>query len=367
MENETVTAQDPAQAGAEVLDSMVRVLKRFLYFSRPEHYDLVALWALHTWVYKVFRHTPRLDFSGDRGTGKTLSVEITGLMSRDAYQSAGMTGPALRIKVHRDKPTLALDEVDVLFGATGRRHEDQRAILNSGYREDGAFETAVGNGTDTKRWETFTPVMFAGIGSLPQTLADRSFVITMTKPPKGTRLTRYHSRLHESFIRATGQAAGEWARSVAPEMSDIIPEEVPGVEWRGEDIAEPLLVLGEMAGPVWRERARTAVAAVLADAGTPDIEDAPDIVLLRDIKAVFRGQRMRSSELARSLMAIEGSPWSRSWSADRATSLLADLLRPFGVAPKVYKSNGTTVRGYERSAFEQIWSRKLREEQAQAS
>lgn len=350
-----------AEIGAEILDATVRLLRRFLWFQRPEHYDLLALWAAHTWIFRAFPFTPRLDFtSKDPGSGKTLSMDLTALLCASPYTTGGITGPALRIKVHNDKPTLALDEADVIFGSTGRRREDHRAILNTGFKHDGAYDTAVGNGTSTRRWQTFCPVMFAGIGSLPDTLADRSLIIPMRKPPRSAKLTRYSTRLHQGEFESCGAALGEWARSVAILAADIIPDDIEGVLWRGQDISEPLLILGELAGDEWRERARAAVASVLANRGTDITVTPPDIVLLADIRTVFDGKtRIATSALVEALLAMEGRPWADLWQRDRAPAQMADMLRPFAIAAKPIRFGRDIKRGYLRSQFTETWDRML--------
>ena len=350
----------PVVTGAEALDAVVRVLRRFVWFARDEWYDIVALWIAHCYVYDAFKYTPRLHFGSDGpGCGKTLTMEIVGLMVPGLLSAAGITAPALRIVIENDHPTIALDEADLFFGASGRRHEDARAIINAGYEEQGKIYTAVGNGTGVKAWHVFGPLMFAGIGNLPPTVHDRAFSIRLAKPPRSQRPERYRPRMDAETVAATGMVLGEWVRSVGPELSDIIPDEIDGVELRQEAIAEPLLVIAELAGGGWKERGRTAVAAIFTNAGTPEsVPVPPDIALLADIRTVFVADRMPTSALVRALMGLDGAPWGDMWKPTTAAAQLAGMLRPFGVMPRVMREGkgGKTIRGYAREDFAAVWA-----------
>lgn len=363
---ETKVRGEPPVSGAEALDAVTRALKRFLYLRRPEQYDALALWIAHTYVYKAFEYTPRLAFTSDGpGSGKTMALMLTGLMVPDVLQAAGMSPAAVRIALSQRRPTLALDETDTIFGATKNRNSDIKTILNVGYsRRDGWFYHAQSNGNDIKPFYVYAPVMFAGIGGLPDTLQTRSISIKMSKPPKGKFPERYRTRLHESMMRATGAALGDWVLSVAAELGDILPEPIDGIEMRTEDIWEPLLVIGTLAGDEWHERARTACQAVVLGTGDPESSEIPpDIALLGDIRTVFAGRdRITSSTLVRALRMLEGSQWGGEWTDVTGPALLADMLRPFGIAPRVMRSHeagGQPRRGYQRSDFEAVWAARL--------
>jgi Protein of unknown function (DUF3631) len=343
--------------GADVLSAATRLLRRFVWFSRPEYYDLVALWATQTWVHDAFDFSARLHFgSTEPGSGKTHAMDMTGLLCRDTLYSAGMSAASLRIAIASEHPVIALDEVDVIFGATKGKNADLRAILNAGYDRRGVIITATSNGHEYRKWQVYGPVMLAGLGTLPATLADRGFTIAMSKPPKGQRPEKYHLRVHEPQMLAAGQALGEWARSVAPELADIIPAPIGDLDMRAEAVSEPLLILGHLAGGDWPDRARAALTAVFTDAGDPAAIEIPlDVRLLRDIHAVFTGPRMATSALVRALLAIPAAPWAQMWTEITAPAQLAGMLAPFGIRPAAMRVDGDTRRAYDRAGFTEAW------------
>lgn len=349
-EKETVT-------GAAVLDAAVRNLKRFLWLDQEEYYDLLALWAAHTWVYEVFPFTPRLGFTGDEpGCGKTHAEEMTGYLSSNPIPASNVTPAALRMLISQRRPTLLLDETDKIFGATRGKNQDLQQVVNVGYRR-GIPAWKVRN-NELVEEDQFCPVIMDGIGNLPKTILTRTFVIPMRKPPKGSGIDRFNDKMHIPLMREAGKALGQWARSKALEMGDIVPEPMDEFALRGADITDTLRVVGMVAGNGWEERAVAACNAVLLGKADPDKVTVPlDIKLLAAIREVWAGDRMPSSAVCEALLRNE--PWSQMWTTQTAQVQLAGMLGPFGIEPKVLRNcgpNGESLRGYERAQFDEAWS-----------
>ena len=74
---------------------------------------------------------------------------------------------------------MLLDEVDNLGLLTDPVF---RTALNSGYRRGGTIDRTIRNQPAT--FETFAPVVLAGIGTVPLPLARRSIVIKLNRDPK---------------------------------------------------------------------------------------------------------------------------------------------------------------------------------------
>jgi len=83
-------------------------------------------------------------------------------------------------RVAADQPTLLLDETDAIFGPKARDREDLRGMLNAGYRRGAvAWRMGGANNTTLEAFPVYCAKAFAGIGSLPDTLADRSAAETL--------------------------------------------------------------------------------------------------------------------------------------------------------------------------------------------
>src|SRR5579863_4081890 len=317
-------AEEEIVSGAAVLDGAVRNLKRFLWLDQEEYYDLLALWGTHSWVYEVFGCTPRLGFTGDEpGCGKTFGEELTGYLSSNPIPASSVTPAALRMLIAQRKPTLLLDETDKIFGATRGKNSDLQQVVNVGYKRGVPSWKVRSN--ELVEEDQFCPVIMDGIGNLPKTIQTRTLVIPMRKPPKGAGLDRFIDRNHVPLMQAAGKSLGQWARSRALELGDVIPEPLDDFALRGADITDPLRAIGMVAGDGWDERAVAACRAVLLGKADPDKVTVPlDIRLVRDIKASWQGDRMPSSAICGALLARE--PWSQMWNAQTAQVQLAGML-----------------------------------------
>jgi len=353
-------AEPEIVSGAVVLDAAVRNLKRFLWLDQEEYYDLLVLWAAHTWVYEVFPFSPRLAFTGDEpGCGKTFAEEMTGYLCSSPTPASSVTPAALKMLIAQRKPTLLLDETDKIFGATRGKNQDLQQVVKVGYKR-GMLSWRVLK-SELVAEETYCPVIMDGIGNLPKTIASRTMVIPMRKPPKGAGIDRFIDRMHIGLMQKAGQSVGLWARSRSLEMGDIIPEPLDEFALRGADITDTLRVIGMTAGDGWEERAVGACRAVLLGKADPEKVTVPlDIRLLAAIRDLWDGDRMPSSAICSRLLAAE--PWSEMWTAQTAQAQLAGMLAPFGIEPKVLRNcgqNGESLRGYESGQFTEAWGTML--------
>src|SRR5271163_157463 len=86
------------------------------------------------------------------------------------------------------------------------------------------------------------------------------------------------------------------------------------VEDRAADAWEPLIAIADEAQGDWPRLAREACKALSAEADEAEV-DQTDILLIRDIDAVFTGRKaafLGSQELVDGLREIKDSPWVQS-------------------------------------------------------
>src|SRR5262249_24865657 len=159
--------------------------------------------------------------------------------------------------------------------------EGLRGILNAGYRR-GARIPRVNmdkSGKDKiEMFESFCPKAFCGIGTLPETLADRSIQIRMKRRIDGEEIERFRVR---GAVADAAPLRDEVAKWIVPRLEKLTaarPVEIAGSSDRMEDAAEPLVAIAEMMG--LSVRARTAIlelctsdAAADPSLGTRLLED----------------------------------------------------------------------------------------------
>ena len=129
---------------------------------------------------------------------------------------------------------------------------------------------------------------------------------------------------------------------------------------RRADNWRPLLVIADLVGGEWPERARLAATTLdRADSG-----QTTGLLLLADIRDLFadRGwpDRFGSQEIADHLALLEGKPWPDFRNGKPiSTNQLARLLKPFKVFSSNIRTASGTPKGYMLADFEENFARYL--------
>ena len=166
-------------------------------------------------------------------------------------------------------PTLLYDEIDTVFGAKAKEHEDVRGLLNAGY-ERGAktYRCLVrGNGqVELEGIEAYCAVALAGIGWLPDTILSRSIVVRMRRRASDEHVEQFRRRLISKDAGRIYDAVETWAQAQPSRILDW-PDLPPEVTDRAAEIWEPLLWIADLIGGEWPSRARAAAVALVAIQG----------------------------------------------------------------------------------------------------
>ena len=362
-----LVAREPVDA-AELLDELVFLLVDYVAFSALAPVEAVALWVLHTYVYEQFETSPYLAItSAERRSGKTRLLDVLELLVAKPWRVISPTEAVLYRKVERDAPTILFDETDTVFGPkAGSNYEGIRALLNAGHRRGTKVPRCVGEGSKMAlhEFEVYCPKALAGIGDLPDTVADRSIPIRMRRRRPGERVERFRMRDVREASEELRAKLAQWGEDAQLDRATpFIPAELND---RAADSWEPLLAVGESAGDRWAAKAREAALAL--SGGEVAEEDSLGVRLLADCRAVFDScdeDSLASDALIARLIEREEAPWGDLFGKPITARKLANLLRPYDVRPSHWRSGGGTSRGYQRRAFEDAWSRYLRFEAAQ--
>jgi hypothetical protein len=156
----------------------------------------------------------------------------------------------------------------------------------------------------------FSPVVLAGIGSLPGTLNDRAIVVRLARAKPGEVTSRFDSR----HIEPETTLCRKLARAIADNFDALkrCDPQLPGTAFnRLADNWRPLFAIAEIAGGHWPKRCADAYAKLTA---TDDL-DAHGIgtLLLADIAEIYRDEhtdKIPSARICELLVAHEGRPWA---------------------------------------------------------
>lgn len=377
---EYVSEDETAIVLSDLLDELTRFIRRYIVLASEEA-QVCALWVAHTWAFGAADTTPYLWVTSPaKGSGKTRLLEVLNLLVAKPWLTGRVTAAVLVRKVDAESPTLLLDESDAAFRGEKEYAEALRGILNSGYARSGKASLCTGQGANLgyKDFSTFAPKAIAGIGTLPDTVADRSIPIRLRRRIVAEPVERFRRRKVEPAATGLKERVELWAASATRTLTDAEPELPDELTDRAQDVAEPLLAIADLAGGEWPGRARRAV--VMLYTGNDVEDDSIGVRLLRDCRTLFYPadsegkaldpvEKLSSADLCAALVAIAEAPWGES-NHGRPLTLrgLARLLHPFEVRPgSIRLADGTTegttakktAKGYYRVDFEDAWSRWL--------
>ena len=349
--------------GSKVLDEILAYIRRFVSLSEAQA-RVLALWVFHTYVFSAAIATPYLAItSAEKQSGKTRLLEVLDTLVLNPWLTGKVTAAVLVRKIDAEHPTLLLDESDAAFGGDKEYSEALRGVLNTGHRRGGKASCCAGQGANIsfRDFSTFCPKAIAGIGKLPDTVADRAIPIRLKRAAPGESVERFRLRDINSEAARLREQVEVWCTKVAEQLNAARPELPDFLSDRQQDGAEPLLAIADAAGGKWPQLARVALIQLCAEAQASD--DSTGKLLLTDIRWAFESlqtDRLSSVALLRELVENESTPWSE-WSHGKPLTAagLSRLLRPYGITPHSIRVEDRTPKGYEREDFEDAFRRYL--------
>ena len=282
-----IGAETPVLETIELLEDIQAFIRRYVVLTDAQAVA-VALWVAHTHTLDAADCTPYLDISSaTKQCGKTRLLEVLDLLVNDPWFTGRATAAVLVRKIDGERPTLLLDESDPAFKGEKEYAETLRGVLNTGYKRNGRSSMCVGQGAaiSYKDFSTFCPKAIAGLGKLPDTVADRSIPVKLQRRSRLERVERFRERIARGEAEPIRQALSAFSRSVTGELRDARPAIPDELDDRAGDVWEPLLALADHAGGDWPGRALSAALKLSARGGRDD--DSSGERLLSDIRDVF--------------------------------------------------------------------------------
>jgi hypothetical protein len=342
-----------------VLNEVVSFVSRYVVMT-AEQADTFALWVEHSHCVDAFELSPYLAISSaEKRSGKTTVMKVLGLLAARPWRVVTPSEAVVYRKIDRDHPTVLLDEYDTVF--KDRDYEPLRALLNAG-NEPGTTVPRCGgaNRDQLIDFEIYCAKALAGIGKLPDTIADRTIEIRLKRKKAGEEVERFRRRIAREAAEPVRQLLVTIAERHADALAEARPEIPEALDDRAADEWEPLLSIADAAGGDWPARARRAALAL--SGGDARDDDSSGVDLLRDIRGIFdrrEAERLTSSALCEDLHEIEESPWGEWYGKPLTTRGMAKILARYEIEPKPFRFGEQTLRGYERAWFEDQWSRLL--------
>jgi hypothetical protein len=171
------TAEGPPTK--ELYDEIRAVYVKYVEFADEAYYDIMTLYVMYTYVFRLLESTGYIHFNGTAASGKSRNLSILKALAFNTIWASSMSAAALFRKLAGSPGTTCVDESE---GFDGERGEELRRILNAGYK-DGSIVTRAEKGPND-RWasltyNTFGPKALASINALEPVIQSRSLIVAM--------------------------------------------------------------------------------------------------------------------------------------------------------------------------------------------
>ncbi|WP_037841968.1 DUF3631 domain-containing protein [Streptomyces sp. NRRL F-5126] len=357
-----------ASEGATLLDELRAAIARYVILPSSEALTAVSLWVAASHIQPALQHAPRLAVVGPaKRCGKSRLLDVITETVRGPLITVN-TSPAVVFRaIGDDPPTLLVDEADTIFGSikAAEKNEELRGLLNAGHQRNRPALRIVGPEHKPQAFPTFAMAALAGIGDLPDTVMDRAVVIRMQRRKDGERVEQFRSRRDIPALHAVRDRLASWLRPQMDTAAVLMPT-MP-VQDRAADTWEPLVIVAELAGGDWPERARAACVSMCAAEVGQDDESNLKTRLLHDIRRAFARREdpeiLRTSDLLCDLVNDHEAPWAEYGANGLSPRHLALLLKGFGIKSATHRfDGGRQAKGFARARFTDAWARYCPEE-----
>lgn len=323
----------------------------------------LALWVLHTYTFELRDAVAYVAIeSPEKRCGKTTLISVLAAMARKPLVASNISTGALFRAIDSCRPTLFIDEADTFFAGNSA----MRGILNSGNTWRAAYVLRLAGARPLRsqspaqsppqaddadpalrRYSCWCPKVIALIGEVPDTIADRSIIVKMTRK----LISESCAPLTELNTVEIKSKCARFALDAAESIAQCEKIHGPGLNDRAADTFDPLYVLARLAGEAWEAKLQAAAIA-LTSTGLANNAGAQ---LLLDILSIFMisGQRkIFSRDLANILRG--DSEIAESFAVKNSTIdeyKISKILRPYGIKPTTIRLGGEIKKGYVEADF----------------
>ena len=210
-------------------------------------YQSVActLWVVHTHAVDQAETSPYLGIeSAEKRSGKSRLLDCLDLLTACPWRAVLPSDAVVYRKIATGDVTLLLDEIDAVFGPkSASQHEGLRGLLNAGTRRGTTVPRVVGEGGKMRveEFPVFCPKAIAGIGKLPDTVADRSIPIRLRRRKRSESVARFRYREAKAQAAPIREAVAGHAERL--DVADARPAIPDALNDRAADGWEPLLAI----------------------------------------------------------------------------------------------------------------------------
>lgn len=209
-----------------------------------------------------------------------------------------------------------------------------------------------GDNNEPVSFSTWSPKAIVLIGSIPDTIADRSIIVSLKRKLAHEKTERHSSKTKIELLPLRRKIL-RFVQDNQAQLKQIMSQRLPVDNDRTADNWEPLLVIAELTNHY-----QSSVQAAIKFARLVEENENSSIALLKDIKTIFDNlgtPRMHSQELVQELIADIEKPWGEFNSGHPITAYnIATILKRYGIKPVQIRIGMENKRGYEATWFTEV-------------
>jgi len=229
-----------------------KVFEKYVEYAEDRHYDLMTLYVMLSYVFRLFEAVGYIHFMGTHGAGKSTNLSILRALAFNPHWQSSMSASSLFRTFASNIGTMLFDEAESWDTENGR---DLMSMIKAGYQEGSQVKRAEKNSQD--RWvpmnfPAYSPKVFSSIA--PQDIVLQSRCIVVNMRPAIRPIPEFHYRAPE--WAALRNRLYLWAMHHTANLEPVVKEwsetkryeKAPGIQNRNWQIAGPLLSLADYIG-----------------------------------------------------------------------------------------------------------------------
>ena len=177
------SVKQPVDA-AKLYNEIKEYIEKYMYLTDRRMSSFLALWIMGTYIYRVFRNYPYVHLNAEKGSGKSILMQILEPITFNGKIVIDTTGAAIFREVHHNGSTLFIDEAETL-GSRSSVKSSIVSILNAGFTKGGTVARV------KEKFFVYSPKMIAGIHGINDVLASRSVKLRMLRRLENETIERY--------------------------------------------------------------------------------------------------------------------------------------------------------------------------------
>ncbi len=354
---------------SDVLDFLESTIAQYLVCS-PAQRSVLALWILHTYTFQAAHFTPYLNiYSPLEESGKSTCMAILRSFCASPWWASGVSPAIFKKRISVGHPTVLLDNWQTIFRGSDKNQFTGFLLNGCDQARDVASFDHLSETSTANLWQTFCPKAFAGLESLPPSLARHSIPIVLRRrKPLQTVKSSFNLLVPGSTSKLTS-----WMQRWATDHEERVATTFDGYELEGpmlpglsphqQNCAKALISLAEAIGGHWPQKARDALMEIFDDYNK---SQSSPTQLLYDIRDAFarhgNPQRIFTAELLDDLHDLDDRTWHEYGKSGKPLTpqALSRILGPcFNIYSRSQRRGKEKLRGYQLSDFQEAWEQYL--------